>query len=177
MKFKPGNTFLASGTVLAHVVLPRGMNLDLSVKHVLPDVLVFDGEVPDNVHIDTAPESPPLPDPLPEGAFGHIRPEDWLDSRCVAIEPIEGEGSTFAVSAKLVDVPLEVLPGRQKEFSNFVSKLIFGNSAIAGILGSAAIKVTVPGIPFEGPEPTDGLELDGLPFRGSVKLGKGSFLR
>ncbi|KAF9059664.1 hypothetical protein BDP27DRAFT_1341002 [Rhodocollybia butyracea] len=137
MKVKPGNTFLASGTVLAHVVLPRGMNLDLSVKHVLPDVLV---------------------------------PEDWLDSRCVAIEPIEGEGSTFAVSAKLVDVPLEVLPGRQKEFSNFVSKLIFGNSAIAGILGSAAIKVTVP-------EPTDGLELDGLPFRGSVKLGKGSFLR
>ncbi|KAF9075361.1 hypothetical protein BDP27DRAFT_1315942 [Rhodocollybia butyracea] len=99
-----------------------------------------------------------------------VQPEDWLDSRCVAIEPIEGEGSTFAVSAKLVDVPLE-------EFSNFVSKLIFGNSAIAGILGSAAIKVTVPGIPFEGPEPTDGLELDGLPFRGSVKLGKGSFLR
>lgn len=126
MKIKPGNPFLASGTILARVVLPKGMNIDLKVKRILPDVLVFDGEVPEDVHIGT-PEFPPLPDPLPERAFGHIRPDDWLDSRSVLIEPEEEEeeevGSTFAVSAKIVDVPLEVLPGRQKEFSNFVSKV------------------------------------------------------
>jgi hypothetical protein len=32
-------------------------------------------------------------------------------------------GAVYAVTAKVVDVPLEVLPGRQKEFSNFVSKV------------------------------------------------------
>lgn len=115
MKIKPGTPFLASGTVLAHVVLPKGMNIDLDVKRVLPDVLVFDGEVPEDIHIDT-PE-------FPRGAFGHIRPDDWLSSRSVSVEPEEEDGSTFAVSAKIVDVPLNVLPGREKEFSNFVSKV------------------------------------------------------
>lgn len=45
---------------------------------------------------------------------------------------------------------------------------------MAGLLGTAAVGVDVHGIPFEGPEPTDGMELSGLPFRGSVKLGKGN---
>jgi hypothetical protein len=35
-------------------------------------------------------------------------------------------GAVYAVTAKVVDVPLEVLLGRQKEFSNFVSKVHFG---------------------------------------------------
>ncbi|KAF8831965.1 hypothetical protein HHX47_DHR1001187 [Lentinula edodes] len=79
MKMKPGNTFLASGTVLAHIVLPKGMDvdIDIDVKCVLPDVLVFDGEVPDDVHIGTPPVQP-LPNPLPEGAFGHIRPDEGI---------------------------------------------------------------------------------------------------
>ncbi|KIK61783.1 hypothetical protein GYMLUDRAFT_224884 [Collybiopsis luxurians FD-317 M1] len=209
MKIKPnsiGSTFLASGTVLAHVVLPKGMDIDLDVKKVLPDVLVFDGEVPDDVDVGIgfgedipsantatrAPEFPPLPDPLPEGAFGHIRPDDWVDSRCVKVDSESSEGSEFAVSAKIVDVPLEVLPGRQKEFSDFVSKIIFGPGATAGILGTTAVGVHVPGIPGvpdeppEGQEYSDGemshaelglIELSGLPFRGSVKLGKGNLLQ
>lgn len=37
--------------------------------------------------------------------------------------------------------------------------------------------MNVHGIPFEGPKPANGMELSGLPFRGSVKLGKGSLLR
>ncbi|KAJ4465780.1 hypothetical protein C8J55DRAFT_566035 [Lentinula edodes] len=79
MKMKPGNTFLASGTVLAHIVLPKGMDvdIDIDVKCVLPDVLVFDGEVPDDVHIGTPPVQP-LPNPLPEGALGHIRPDEGI---------------------------------------------------------------------------------------------------
>lgn len=164
MKIRPiGSKLYASGTVFAHVVLPKGLNVDLVVNGVLPDVLVFDGQVPDS-------ESD-LPDPLPEGAFGHIRPSDWLDAMSVPIDPDEENGnvgSIYAVSAKVVDVPLEVLPGREKEFSNFVGKVIFGSSgAVAGILGHADVRADVHGL-------NGNMELGGLPFRGAVRVGKGS---
>ncbi|RDB17180.1 hypothetical protein Hypma_001825 [Hypsizygus marmoreus] len=173
MKIKPGNTFLASGTVFARVVLPKGINVDLNVSRVLPDVLVFDGEVPDSTYL--LPPQLPLPDPLPERAFGHIRPEDWLDSVSVRDRSEEGEGAAYAVSAKIVDVPLEVLPGRQKEFSNFVSKVIFGSDgALAGILGTASVAAKVRGLPIPGQDHDGEMELHGLPFRGSVRVGKKS---
>lgn len=73
--------------------------------------------------IAMSPPAPSLPDPLPERAFAHIRPEDWLASESEPVESGEGEGSAVAVSANIVDVPLEVLPGREREFSNFVSKV------------------------------------------------------
>ncbi|KAL0576274.1 hypothetical protein V5O48_005718 [Marasmius crinis-equi] len=182
MKIKPGNTFTASGTVFARVVLPKGMNIELDVKRVLPDVLVFDGEVPDSVHIGTSmfddpPPRRPLPDPIPEKAFGHIRPDDWLVSSCEATEPKAGEGAEFTVTAKIVDVPLEVLPGRHTEFSDFVSKVIFGRQgAVAGILGTADVGVTVKGLPVDGPGRDDWMVLSNLPFKGSVRVGKKSML-
>ena len=122
MKVKPGTPFLASGTVAARVVLPKGIDIDLNVSRLLPDVLIFDGEVPDS-DPGTVPPPTPLPDPLPEHAFGHIRPDEWLPASCKTEIPGEGEGSVFAVTANIVDVPLEVLPGREKEFSDFVSKV------------------------------------------------------
>jgi hypothetical protein len=131
MKLKPsGTTFLASGVVQAHVVLPKGITIGLTVFKILPDVIIFDGEVPHSIVIqgnlddavDLLPEMP-LPDPLPERAFGHIRPKDWLPSVSEPVEVQEGEGSAYVISAKVVDVPLEVLPGRQKQFSNFVGKV------------------------------------------------------
>lgn len=121
MKIKPGNTFLASGIIFARIVLPKGVHVRVNVHRVLPDVLIFDGEVPNSTFVSFKP--PSLPDPLPERAFGHIRPDDWLDALSVADEPQEDEGATYIVTAKIVDVPLQVLPGRQKEFSNFVSKV------------------------------------------------------
>lgn len=124
MRIKPyGTTFLASGSVLARVVLPKGMNIDVDVKQILPDVLVFDGEVPDDVSISTKPPEKPLPNPLPPKAFGHIVPEDWLQAISKREDDEEGEGSIFTVSADIVDVPLQVLPGRAKEFGDFVSKV------------------------------------------------------
>ena len=45
---------------------------------------------------------------------------------------------------------------------------------MAGILGTAAVGVDVRGIPTQGKGSSNGMELNGLPFRGSVKLGKGN---
>ncbi|GLB39567.1 hypothetical protein LshimejAT787_0700770 [Lyophyllum shimeji] len=173
MRIKPGTAFLTSGTVYARVVLPKGFDVGLVVSRVFPDVLVFDGEVPDSIQVP--PKSPPLPDPIPEGAFGHIRPDDWLNASSSHAEPDEGEGAAYDVTAKIVDVPLEVLPGRQREFSNFVGKVVFGSEgAIAGILGSAAVSAKVKGLPLSGHRGE--MELGGLPFRGSVRVRKRSML-
>jgi hypothetical protein len=140
MKIKPmGSAFLASGIVRARAVLPKGVNVGLDVFRILPDVLVFDGEVPSDLHpydelSFAPPPETPFPDPLPKNAFGHIMPQDWLPSESVPIEPKGDEsdvdGSAYAVSAKVVDVPLEVLPGRQKEFSHFVRKVCFSERVL-----------------------------------------------
>ncbi|KAF8153282.1 hypothetical protein B0H34DRAFT_800501 [Crassisporium funariophilum] len=186
MKIKPtGSVFLASGIVEARVVLPRGIKVGLDVFRVLPDVIIFDGEVPDEyVHkkkrndSEDAPPDVSLPDPLPERAFGHIRPDHWLTSVSEPVHPEEGEGAAYSVEAKVVDVPLEVLPGRQKEFSNFIGKVVFGTGgAVAGILGSAAVTVAVDGLPLHGPGHKAGeIVLSGLPFQGTVLVGKKSFI-
>lgn len=135
MKIRPltSGTMLASGTVFAKVVLPKGMDVLLQVEAVYPQLLVYDGPVPDDEPVrtedlppekkdDGLPDPMPLPNPLPTNAFARIRPEEWLESISVPLGRGE-EGSVFAVSAKIVDIPLEVLPGRQREFSNFVGKV------------------------------------------------------
>lgn len=253
MKLKPtgpNGQFLASGVVEGLIVLPKGMDIGLNVSRLLPDVLIFDGEVNSTDALASyssgsmdrelnrdgdskefkwkwwkskhPPPRDPLPDPLPDRAFGHIRPEEWLDAKSVRVDLDEdgddfskkverkkGEkeketGAVYAVSAKVVDVPLEVLPGRQKEFSNFVSKVrIFSYSfllshparahdryydiqviwnpdgALAGIQGTAAVGLTVDGLPGQSTgspaHPTSNyLVLAGLPFEGSVRINKKS---
>ncbi|KAF9811543.1 hypothetical protein IEO21_06547 [Rhodonia placenta] len=195
MKIKPvGSGMAASGTVLARVVLPHGIEVGVDVVRVFPDVIVYDGPVPDpaegqpqtasasrvlNYPVDDhddVPPAPPLPDPLPERAFAHIRPGAWLASVSEPAESGDGEGSAVSVSANIVDVPLEVLPGREREFSNFVSKVIFGTQgAIAGVQGVAAVAVHVHGLPFENGRDGE-MELTGLPFQGSVRIGKRTLL-
>ncbi|KAG2095708.1 uncharacterized protein F5147DRAFT_717932 [Suillus discolor] len=177
MKIKPNSAstgFLASGSVFAHIVLPKGMDLTLDVTRVFPDVLVFDGEAHElpTLLIPQQKDEEELPDPLPERAFGHIRPEDWLEATSVQVDT-EGEGSIFAVTADMVDVPLEVLPGRQKQFSNFISKVVFGtHGALAGLQGTTDVGVHILGLPFRDHEDTaTGMDLLGLPFRGSVRIG------
>jgi hypothetical protein len=201
MKIKPssiGTEFLASGTVFARIVLPKGMDLTMDVTRVFPDVLVFDGEVPElaSLLLSRQKREEGLPDPLPEGAFGHIQPEDWLEATSVQIDTEGGQGSTFAVTADMVDVPLEVLPGRQKEFSTFVSKVrwdtvlcvtlftqnsfqvIFGtHGALAGLKGTTDVGVHILGLPLgDRDETTSGIDLLGLPFQGSVHVGKRGLL-
>lgn len=48
---------------------------------------------------------------------------------------------------------------------------------MAGILGSAAVTVDVQGLPLHGPgKSTEAIELTGLPFHGSLLVGKKSML-
>ena len=187
MKIRPvGTSMVASGVVHALVVLPKGIDVGVNASRLFPDVLIFDGEVPgpdEPSTNDTSPGIPPLlsssppptrplPDPLPPRAFAHIVPDDWVPALCREVESAPDAGSTVAVSAEIVDIPLEVLPGREREFSNFVSKVIFGSQgALAGVQGVAAVAVRVEGLPFaSGRDPE--MELSGLPFQGSVRIGK-----
>ena len=134
MRIKPiGASMFASGVVHALVVLPHGIHVGVNASRVFPDVLVYDGPVPTEGEDDLysnddegehdPPPTQPLPDPLPPRAFAHIVPEDWLPANCQPMESVPGSGSTVAVSAKIEDVPLKVLPGREREFSDFVSKV------------------------------------------------------
>ncbi|KAI0089594.1 hypothetical protein BDY19DRAFT_943148 [Irpex rosettiformis] len=185
MKIVPsssGSTMLASGTIFARAILPKGIDVGLNVTKVLPDVLIFDGEVPESpqqvVHHDNEvdinlPPPQPLPDPLPDKAFAHIRPDDWLLASSIPIVPDEDSGTSVEVYSKIVDVPLEVLPGRDREFRNFVGKVIFGSQgALAGVQGVAAVAVNVDGLPLRDRDANNELELSGLPFQGSVRVGK-----
>jgi hypothetical protein len=160
---------VASGSVYTKIVLPKGINIGMDVRKVLPDVLIFDGPVPAGAGLDAAtlpwpgrrkhrpqpgetpppkgsdgkrgnggkgtepddedpplPDPIPLPDPLPPRAFGHILPDDWLDAQSVPLDDDEqedGQGTAIAVTSHFTDVPLQVLPGREREFRDFVSKV------------------------------------------------------
>lgn len=222
MRMTPeGNRMLVTGVVYARVVLPRGVQVDVDVERIWPDVLVFDGEVPDDditvPRLEGIPDiipgtpetdpAPPLPDPLPPRAFARIRPEDWLDAHSTPInsssEPITSnptefpwpwgrhhrrelsedehdEGAQYIVTARVVDIPLQVLPGRDKEFRSFVGKVVFGSQgALAGVQGIAGVALVVEGLPILDRDP-DGedqgkasvMELHGLPFKGAFRVGK-----
>ncbi|KAH9934536.1 uncharacterized protein BXZ73DRAFT_89597 [Epithele typhae] len=188
MKIRPvGTAMYASGVVHALVVLPHGINVGVNASRVFPDVLVYDGAVSeptegdpdgdrDEELLSDPPPTRPLPDPLPPRAFAHIVPEDWLPANCEPIGRVPNAGSAVAVTAKIEDVPLKVLPGREREFSDFVGKVIFGTQgALAGVQGVAAVAVRVDGLPFANGNDGE-MELSGLPFQGSVRIGKKSGL-
>lgn len=239
---KEGEIF-ASGVVWARLVMPKGINVPVNATDIWPDVLVFDGEVPEEdgsdldqttltegvmdsteihmpiptwfpnplPHHPSPPvppinfpshhggdgeetEPPPLPDPIPERAFARIRPDSWLAAQTTPDTiPDDGEeggwitininggeeetGWSATVTSKVHDVPLQVLPGREAQFRNFVSKVLLSKEgALAGVKGTSAVRAAVPGL-LAGKDDEDGehgsrLELRGLPFEGVVRIGK-----
>jgi hypothetical protein len=137
---------------------------------------------------EDVPPAPPLPTPLPRRAFSRVRPDGWLTAQSSPTAPRrdwnERGSKTLRVSAWFADVPLEVLPGREREFRSFVTKVVFGPSegAVAGVQGVVAVRVQVDGLPVGRPEEGDGggevgrsggdMVLTGLPFQGSVRVGR-----
>ena len=151
---------------------------------------------------DDVPPAPPLPTPLPPRAFARVRPGTWLPTMSSPTPPRrdwnERGSTTLRITAWFSNVPLEVLPGRERDFRNFVSKVIFGpdDGAIAGVQGVAAVGVRIDGLLIGQKSDADGdgdrvggfvggkmeveeesvngtgMMLTGLPFEGSVRIGR-----
>ena len=164
-------------------------------------------------------DPPPLPSPLPDRAFARIRPVDWIaattleqcdehspglieleDEGWIVVErptptlkqcnPVDESGGWMAtVTATVEKVPLQVLPGRDKEFRSFINRvcpviasvslltfvqvLWSRDGAVAGLRGVSGVRSKVTGLlngRHGGEKPT--LELNNLPFEGNVLVGK-----
>lgn len=146
--------FMASGIVKAVVELPKEMRgLHVDVTAALPDILVFNGATADKREID------PDQEPYPPKAFGHIHPPKWLSATS------ETQGDLIMVTAPIQDQPLDVIPGRDSELSDFVTKIVFRGSALAGIKGRAGVKIRLAGVDSE-------IAVQGLPVVGEVVVGR-----
>lgn len=150
-----GGKMLASGTVIAEIDLPPGMeHVTLDVRGVRPDVLVYDGPAGED----------PSDEEYPPRAFGRIHPEEWLEA-----ESRLSDNPFFpyrlVVTAPLENVPLDVLPGRDRVLSGFVSKIVFKGGALAGIKGKASVQADIVGIGGT-------VRLDNLPVLGSTWVGR-----
>ncbi|KAJ9479824.1 hypothetical protein PHBOTO_003304 [Pseudozyma hubeiensis] len=107
--------------------------------------------------------APPLPDPLPEKAFGRVRPYDFAPAETF-IDPTDPKGERKLLRAVLKDVPFTVLPGRGPIFRSFTWKLVTGQGAMVGIEGTSRAKIWNSGL--------GALQLRNLPVKGAFMLGK-----
>jgi hypothetical protein len=107
--------------------------------------------------------APPLPDPLPEKAFGRVRPYDFAPAETY-VDPTDPKGERKLLRARLTDVPFTVLPGRGGIFRSFTWKLVTGQGALVGIEGSSRAKIWNSGL--------GALQLRNLPVKGVFMLGK-----
>lgn len=153
---------VASGTVVAIIKLPKGFqSVNVNVTAIKPDVFVYDGPLDDASDDDDDEDGRPDPENPPERAFGLIAPDYYLDSNTTAVDD---EPGSFTVRAAFVDMPLEVLDGRQGVFRSFVSKVLFSGGATAGIGGVADIKADL-GV-------GEDLSVAGLPVHGEFWVGR-----
>ncbi|KAJ9109220.1 hypothetical protein QFC21_000549 [Naganishia friedmannii] len=149
----------ASGVVVVVASLPRDLaDIEVAVRGVLPDVLVSDGKFEGGDGEEVDPGMPPYP----ARAFGRIHPPEYL---AAVSSPSPDDPALLIVRAPLHDVPLDILPGRDKVLSDFVTKIVFKGSAEAGIVGNAAVHVDVVGIGKE-------VEVRRLPISGVVNVGR-----
>lgn len=108
-------------------------------------------------------EAPPLPDPLPKGAFGRVRPHTWANAT-TTWDRTDPANPRKILRSELIDVPFSVLPGRGKEFRAFTWKLITGEGAETGIEGSSRVKIEASGL--------GELVISKLPVVGAFMVGK-----
>ncbi|EJU01545.1 hypothetical protein DACRYDRAFT_108090 [Dacryopinax primogenitus] len=114
------NEFLISGLILAHLKLPPAFkDLIFSAKEVQPDVYITDGP----------------PESGLGNAFARLSPPAL---------PCSQENMT--ILAPLDEVPVHILPGREKRFREFVQKVLWKGSAYAGVEGEGAVRAGVGGL-------------------------------
>lgn len=157
MKIGGGDAIEASGTVVALVQLPSGLeSVNLNVSSIHPDVLIFDG---------TADGHDDRPDPAhpPEGAFARIHPAHYLESTTARSED-PATPDALVVRAPFENVPLDVLEGRESIFRGFVSKVIFKGGANAGIGGVVDVRADL-GVGGD-------IEIGDLPVTGDFWVGR-----
>jgi hypothetical protein len=156
-----GGKMLASGTVIAEISLPKGMEaVDVAINFVKPDIYVSDGPPED----DDDDSDPNGEDDYPSNAFGHIRPDEWLKATSERYSNPE-HPDWITVQAPMEDIPIEILKGRDGIMRGFVRKIVFKGGALAGIKGSADVQVQLKGVRGE-------VGLEGLPVKGEVWVGR-----
>lgn len=165
-----GGKMLASGTVIAEISLPKGMeSVDVAINAVKPDILVFDGP-PEEGDDDDDEVSHSIDDgdgdevDYPPHAFGRIKPEEWLKATSERYTNPE-HPDWITVLAPMEDIPIEILKGREATMRGFVGKIVFKGGALAGIKGSADVQVQLRGVRGQ-------VELGGLPVKGEVWVGR-----
>jgi len=147
---------LASGTVIAEISLPKGMEaVDVDINAVKPDIMIYDGP---------ADDEPEDGEEYPAKAFGHINPEEWLRATSERYQNPE-HPDWITVRAPMEDIPIEILKGRDGVMRGFVSKIVFKGGAVAGIKGTADVQVQLRGVRGE-------VGLGGLPVKGEVWVGR-----
>ncbi|GMK56984.1 hypothetical protein CspeluHIS016_0308240 [Cutaneotrichosporon spelunceum] len=157
MKFGGGEGIEASGTVVAVVQLPPGLEgVNLNVSSILPDVLIFDGSA--GGHDDR-----PDPHNPPEGAFARIHPAHYLNAT-TARSNDPATPDALVVRAPFANVPLDILEGRDSIFRGFVSKVIFKGGANAGIGGVVDVQADL--------DVGDDIEIGDLPVTGDFWVGR-----
>ncbi|BEI82614.1 hypothetical protein CcaverHIS002_0304820 [Cutaneotrichosporon cavernicola] len=157
MKFGGGEVIEASGTVVALVQLPPGLeSVDLDVSSIQPDVFIFDGS--SNGHDDR-----PDPHNPPEGAFARIHPAHYLNATTARSDD-PATPDALVVRAPFENVPLDILEGREGLFRGFVSKVIFKGGANAGIGGVVDVRADL-GV-------GDDIEIGDLPVTGDFWVGR-----
>lgn len=124
---------------------------------------VFDSFGPNHSDKKEPEPAPPLPDPLPEKAFGRVRPHDFAPAETF-IDPEDPKGERKLLRAVLKDVPFTVLPGRGGLFRSFTWKVLTGQGALVGIEGTSRAKVWNAGLGL--------LQLSNLPVKGAFMLGQ-----
>ena len=182
----PEGDLLASGRVVGEVVLPeaaKGLEEAINAKRILPDVLVYDGELPrfnfddnlfDSEHdqlslghhggrVDEQADYPP--NPLPATAFARMKPVASMPAETIHYPANSTHNATTIVSATFVDAPLFLLPGRGDVLRRFVGKIVFGGKTKASMKGISAVELALGGFGEIG--------LEDIPIEASFMVGRG----
>lgn len=178
----PEGDLLCSGKVVGEIVLPdrfASLETAIDVQSILPDVFVYDGDLPSSSLSYDLPSSQLAfspdpssdeypPSPIPATAFARLRPSLSISAVTLHLPANATHNATTLISATFLDAPLFLLPGRGDVFRRFVGKIIFGGPGAkvrAGVRGLTGVGVEVGG--------WGGVELEGLPIEGSFDVGQG----